>query len=140
MIYQICNPITFQNEYYVPDQATIDAAPKLPEQLQPIYTIGSEENAQNRLNEILSDYLKKEESRFHIGLTEINGNDQIWRNAIDTDPEIGTYQVFNHNTGTYTSYQTLTEAKNANAVLQQEFIESTKNVIYKILEELPKGT
>ena len=139
MIYKISNPITYKIEYFVPDQATIDSAPTLPEQLRPIYTIGTQENAEARLNEILSDYLKQEESRFSISLTVISGNDQIWRNIIDTDPEIGIYQVFNQNTGTYTTYQTLTEAKDANLAIKNEFIQSAKNVIYEILTELPKG-
>ena len=123
----------------MPDQTTIDSAPTFPEQLRPIYTIGTQENAEARLNEIIYDYLKQEESRFSISLTVVNGNDQIWRNIIDTDPDIGIYQVFNRNTGTYTAYQTLTEAKNANLALQNEFIQSTKNVIYEVLTELPKG-
>ena len=139
MIYKISNPITYKIEYFVPDQTTIDSAPTFPEQLRPIYTIGTQENAEARLNEIIYDYLKQEESRFSISLTVVNGNDQIWRNIIDTDPDIGIYQVFNRNTGTYTAYQTLTEAKNANLALQNEFIQSTKNVIYEVLTELPKG-
>lgn len=75
--------------------------------------------AQNRAN-----VLALEEYRFSIAASFPSGNDVVWRNMEETDPEEYTYQVFNTFTGQHEEHPTKTAALAAKAELQELFLSS----------------
>jgi hypothetical protein len=136
MIYKINNPILGGADFIVPDQATADTA--VASFLIQSVTIGTETNAQNKLIETQNALLTREASRFVITTTEVNGNDTVWRALSSDDPEIGVYEVFNYETGQYTKYQTLTDAKNAINELKQKLLTDCNLTNYTTVDALPK--
>ena len=135
MIYKINNPVSGGADFIVPDQTTVDTA--VASFLINSVTIGTETDAQNKLIENQNVLLEREASRFVITTTEINGNDTIWRALSSEDPENGVYEVFNHSTGQYTKYQTLTDAKNAINDFKQQLLSECGLTNYTIIDALP---
>ena len=84
------------------------------------------------------DVLAYEAIRFSICATFVDGNNTIWREIQDSDPEDTICQVFNTFKGQYTEYPNKTTANAANVVIKQQFLVSAG--LDKIIEltEIPK--
>ena len=117
-IYQVSN-MNGLADYFVPDQATADSADAA---IIDSVKVGTQADAEAKLEQNKTEFLAANSVRFSICLEAIEGNGVVWREYIDTDPDAGTYQVFNTFTGQYTSYPSLSLAKEANEALKQELI------------------
>lgn len=125
------NLIAGEMEYFVPDEETKLANDHL------VCTVGGIESAEAKANQNKQQFLANESYRFLIAKEEVNGNDTTWLNAdLANDPEIGTYQVFNHKNGQYEVCSTLSSAVNRLNELKSEF-ESGYYFGVKELDKLP---
>ena len=94
-------------------------------------------DAETFLAQKQADVLAYEAVRFSVCATFINGNDTIWREVQDSDPEDTVCQVFDTFTGTYIEATSKTEAAALNEQKKQEFLASVG--LDKIIEltEMP---
>ena len=94
-------------------------------------------DAETFLAQKQADVLAYEAVRFSVCATFINGNDTIWREVQDSDPEDTVCQVFDTFTGTYIEATNKTEAAALNEQKKQEFLASVG--LDKIIEltEMP---
>lgn len=83
------------------------------------------------------DVLAQESVRFSVCATFVNGNDVVWRNVEETDPEETTCKVFDTFTGQYTEVANKTDAYALNAQKQQEFLAVAGLDQVIELEEMP---
>ena len=60
-----------------------------------------EAQAQAALLAAQAAFLAREDYRFPLAFVEVDGNNTVWRNFADSDPDNGDYRAFNHNTGQY---------------------------------------
>lgn len=131
MIYQV-NQFNSEPIYFA-DSATIETAP-----IGITTRVGTQTDAENLLTQTQSQVLIQEAIRFSICANfEVPGG-VVWRNLEPTDPDNTVCQVFNTFTGTYTEYQTVTEANAANKALQQEFLSSVNLDSIKVLDAWPE--
>lgn len=93
MIYEVRNP-TGDFQYF--DEAT---------------NLNAKTDAEAARVSVVADFLEKEKVRFSIAHTVVDGNDTVWREANDSDPEVGEYKCFVHTIGQYETHQTLSTAK-----------------------------
>ena len=121
MIYKV-NGYNLEHIYYVADQITLDEAKVFNPNLK--YIIGSQIDAQAALEQKQKDVLAYEAVRFSICATFINGNDTVWREVQDSDPEDTICQVFDTFTGQYTQCSNKTDAYALNEQKKQEFLTS----------------
>ena len=135
-IYQVTG-ISGLPDFFVPDQATADTAGVNNPNIGSA-TIGTEADAQTKLAQNQTEFLAQNAVRFSICLEVVDGNDTTWREALDTDADIGIYKVFNTFTGQYTEYPTLTQAKAANESLKQEVLVSVGLGAVTKVDALPK--
>jgi len=117
MYYKIRNIFNNVTEYYVADEATVTANPHL------VCVIGSEQDAQQKVNELKQSYLEQEKERFTISKETVVGADTTW-SVMDevNDPEDYVYQVFNTFTGMYEKVNTKTAALVRRNELKQQLI------------------
>ena len=93
----------------------------------------AKELAEAKLIENRDAYLLQEANRFHIKKVIRNDLGEVWSDAdLNNDPEIGEYQSFDHTTGSYDAYTSLTEAKQDSLMKKEAFIVSSG--LDKILE------
>jgi hypothetical protein len=123
MNYKINNIFTTIPEYYVADEATVTANPHL------VCVVGSEQNAQQRANELKQTYFEQEKERFSINKETVVGTNTTW-SAIDeiNDPENHVYHVFNAYTGNYEKVTTKTAALNRMEELKNQYIDEIKSM------------
>mgnify|MGYP006276628375 CR=1 FL=1 len=82
-----------------------------------------------------ANYLIQEKNRFSIAHTVVDGNDTVWREVNDSDPEEGDYKCFVHYTGQYETYQTLSAAKaRVEELKKQLIVESFLDQIFELAE------
>ena len=86
----------------------------------------TEAEAQTALPVAQAAFLDQESYRFSVVFVEVNGNDTTWRNAVDSDPDSGDYQVFNHNTGQHEGFSSKTLAYARLQELKTEFLALVK--------------
>jgi hypothetical protein len=130
MIYQVNG-----NNFYV-DQATYDtnnSSFKLG-----FLIVGTQTDAEAKLVELQKELLTREAVRFSICATFVNGNDTIWREVQESDPEDTICQVFDTMTGQYTQVTNKTEAYALNEQKKQQFLASVGLDKVQELSELPK--
>lgn len=97
----------------------------------------AKQDAESLLIQKQFDVLSYEAFRFSICATFVNGNDTVWRDVLETDPENTVCQVFDHTKGIYTEVNNKTEAFALNEQRKQEFLFSIKlDKIYE-LSEMP---
>ena len=85
-----------------------------------------------------ADVLAYEAVRFSICATFVNGNDTVWREVQESDPEDTVCQVFDTFTGQYTECRNKTEAHILNEQKKIQFLESVGLDRVFELEEMPK--
>jgi hypothetical protein len=77
--------------------------------------------------------LSLEAIRFSICATFVDGNNTIWREVLDSDPEDTVCQVFDTFTGRYTECANKTEANALNERKKQEFLVNVElNKVYEV--------
>lgn len=105
--------------------------------VEPTY-LENKADAEALLVQKQADVLSYEAVRFSICATFVNGNDTIWREIQESDPEDTICQVFDTFTGTYTQCTNKTEAYALNTQKQQAFLASVG--LDKVIEltEMPK--
>jgi hypothetical protein len=133
MYYKIRNIFNNVTEYYVADEATVSANPHL------VCVIGSEQDAQQKVEELKQSYLEQEKERFSISKETVVGTNTTW-SAMDevNDPEDYTYKVFNMSTGIYENVATKTAALARRDELKQQLITSLGEIFtVTTLTELP---
>jgi hypothetical protein len=136
-IFQINNPSTGLADFVVPDQATADTAGANNPSIGSV-AIGTQADAQAKLQARQVEFMTSNAVRFSI-CTEVQTPDGVmWREVSSTDPDVGTYQVFDTFTGQYTKHATLTEAKQANQSLQQQLLVAVGLDVLGTPAELPK--
>ncbi len=86
----------------------------------------TEAEAQAALPAAQTAFLAQESHRFSLVYVEVNGNNTVWRNALDADPEDGNYQVFNHNTGQHEAFDNKADACARMQELKTQFIADVK--------------
>ncbi len=86
----------------------------------------TEAEAQAALPVAQAAFLDQESYRFSVVFVEVNGNDTTWRNAVDSDPDSGDYQVFNHSTGQHEGFSSTTLAYARLQELKTEFLALVK--------------
>lgn len=86
----------------------------------------TEAEAQAALPVAQAAFLDQESYRFSVVFVEVNGNDTTWRNAVDSDPDSGDYQVFNHNTGQHEGFSSKALAHARLQELKTEFLALVK--------------
>jgi hypothetical protein len=125
-IYQVNQYGSRASVFFVPDQATADTAP----QGNPLIAsvkIGTQQDAQTFLQAYQAQIIEQEAARFSIAANFSDGNgNTVWRALNSNDPDNTVCQVFNTFTGGYTEYQTVTEAKAAEVVIQQQFLKNVR--------------
>lgn len=133
MYYKINNIFTTIPEYYVADEATVSANPHL------VCVVGSEQNAQQKVEELKQQYLEQEKERFTIVKETVNGTNTVW-SVMDeaNDPEEYTYKIFNMFTGGYEEVTTKTAAMARREELKQQLITEAGEIFeVTTLTELP---
>ena len=81
--------------------------------------------ANAKVDEVRADAMVREDYRFTVANEVVDGNNTTWTNAnLDSDPEEGTYHVFNTFTGQHEKVETLTAAKVRRNELKAEFSNS----------------
>lgn len=129
--YLVKNLLENGSEYFVPDQQTKDANQHI------CCFIGGLSEAEQKAAENKAAYLEHESFRFVITKEIVNGNDTTWLGVdLQNDPEVGTYNVFNHMLGQYERKNSLSEAIARNEQLKTEFINSY-NWSVETITELP---
>lgn len=115
MYYKIRNIFSGASEYYVPTQEDVANNTHL------VCVVGSEQDAQQKVNELKQSYFEQEKERFTISKETVVGTDTTW-SVIDeaNDPEDYLYQVFNTFTGTYEKVTTKTAALARREELKQQ--------------------
>ena len=100
----------------------------------------SEEAANNRLVELQKKCLEENDYIFTVAKEVVNGNDTTWMNAdLENDPENFKYHVFNPVTGLYEESMSLSEAKQIQERIKQEFIIHMKLDKFELTETKPKN-
>jgi hypothetical protein len=83
--------------------------------------------AENKLAQVVSEVILKEQDRFTVVKETVNGDDVTWVNAdLDNDEEIHRYQIFNTFTGQHEAMQSLTEVKNRKQELLNQLLINLK--------------
>ena len=132
--YVINNALSGCKEYFVPDEATKTENEKL------ICFVGGETEANAKAQQNKQEFLANEEYRFVLAKEVVEGNNTVWCSVnMQTDPEEGVYQVFNHNSGQYEKIESLIGAKNRLQELKDLFINSYDWSV-TALERLPVTT
>jgi hypothetical protein len=85
------------------------------------------------------DVLAYEAGRFSVCATFVNGNDTIWREVQESDPEDTACQVFDTFTGQYTQCANKTEAYALNEQKKQQFLASINLDKLGEMAEMPKA-
>jgi hypothetical protein len=133
LIYEIENPLVGLFDY-ICDQETVDK--NTDNTLINSIIVGGETEATTVRNAIRNSWLEREAYRFHISKIENVGNGLVWKSAdLENDSEEGNYQVFNHTTGTYEPFETLTLAKDR---LQEIKDESVQFIEYRVVDKVRK--
>lgn len=135
-IFQI-NKLNSLSDFIVPDQSTLTAATGNP--IIGTCVIGTEADAAAKLAINQQEFMAAMADRFQIQLVtkDFNGN-TVWGTVDLTNaPANGNYMVFDHTTGSYTEYSTLTAAETANAGLQQKLLSDNGMAAYITLTTLP---
>jgi len=94
--------------------------------------------AEALLAQVRIEVLEREATRFSICATFVNGNDTIWRELQDSDPENTICQVFDTLSGSYTQVSNKTEAYVLNEQKKQNFLVSCGLGAIVELEEMPQ--
>lgn len=101
--------------------------------------VNAKADAEKLLSDVKAEVLEKEAVRFSVCSTFVNGNDSIWREVLDTDPEETVCKVFDTFTGLYTEVSNKTEALNLNEQKKQEFLNSVGlDKVYEV-DEIPSA-
>jgi hypothetical protein len=82
--------------------------------------------AEALLTQRRAQILIQEAGRFSVCATFVSGNDTVWRNLNDEDPEDTVCQVFDHVLGEYEEIQGKTLAYQLNEERKEEFLASIK--------------
>lgn len=86
----------------------------------------TEAEAQAALPAAQAKFMAREGYRFSVVFVQVEGNDTVWRNAMDDDPEDGDYRVFVHTTGQYELHSNKTMAYARMQELKTEFLALVK--------------
>lgn len=102
----------------------------------------TEAEAQAALPAAQAKFLDREGYRFSVAFVEVNGNNTVWRNATDADPEDGDYHVFVHTTGQYETYSNKALAHARMQELKEQFlVEARLDKVYeRFLTSSPNTT
>jgi hypothetical protein len=94
------------------------------------------DDAMKALVETQNALLERESVRFQINKVIVEGSNTTWSVAnLDSDPEESTYLVFNSSTGQYQECSTLTEAKNVDQQMKNDFLASISlDKLYEVSE------
>lgn len=98
--------------------------------------VGTEEDAQNALTAIQNE-AKLDTCLFNQLLTVVTGNTTTVRPVQQDDQEDSIIQVFNPLTGSYTTYNSRTEANTAVVEIQKAYFEAQNIAAVKTLTEMP---
>jgi hypothetical protein len=91
--------------------------------------------AEALLSQKQQDVLAYEAVRFSICATFVNGNDTVWREIQEADPEDTICQVFDTLTGQYTQVNNKTEAFVLNEQKKNQFLQSVcLDTVYELTE------
>lgn len=135
-IYQV-NGYNEAPTFYVPDTTfLVNVAPNNP--YIKAVLVGTEQDAQVELVNRQKNVILQETVRFSVCATFVEGDNSVWREVLDSDPEDTVCKVFNAFTGQYISYSTKTEANAANEQMKQQFLATIGMDSVKTLDALPE--
>jgi hypothetical protein len=89
-----------------------------------LLVVGGLEDAELLLLKKQQETLINETSRFSICVSFVVGNNTIWRQIQEDDPNSTICQVFNHVSGAYTEVLSKSAANDLNEQYKKEFLES----------------
>ena len=102
-----------------------------------LLVVGGLEDAELLLAEKQHGTLANEASRFSICASFVAGNDTVWRQIQEDDPDDTICQVFNHMSGTYTEVLSKAAANELNEQYKKEFLESINLDKVHTLDAIP---
>jgi hypothetical protein len=98
-------------KYFVMDHSTSE-----------LFAVAEDELA-TRVAQERAAFFEKERRRFHVVHVTHQGDNTLWRSAnLETDVEGNEYQVFNHETGQYEMFTSLSSAKTRYDELVNNFL------------------
>lgn len=96
----------------------------------------TEQEAITKNQEIVSEFLTKENYRFTIAKEVVNGDNTTWMNAdLNNDQEDCEYQVFNTLTGLHEKAQNLSSAIARQEEIKKDFVISSNLLVFEISDE-----